>query len=373
MPKKSNLNKGKKKIKLQDMSTKERDKIKDVGERLKVAKAQEKSRGRVITAEQLAKEEAKKKQAPVKGVGVKVKVRPVGSTQQKTQEQPQQKSGSTQGVKLKEQYQGKFGKKMTREEVQEKYFKPTLAPKREQLRILTEKANKMYNEQRTTTELSRAALEAERTLNAEGKRHFMETFEPFNADQKSTKGLNREFSRVMAFLTDYTSGIEGGKAENEHAKGLFGGQWRKQGYAGYDEEHVKKEDADMVFDIYHRLLEQQGGWQRVVGYFKAVNPGIIDYGSENIINAIYDMVQNKDEIWTPEGMDVEGAILARAVDMVENMVDSYMKISMLQRSGKDYGNIEDDPEDAERRRRVYEWQLSREKYKQEVEYGRNRV
>lgn len=373
MPKKSNLNKGKKKIKLQDMSAKERDKIKDVGERLKVAKAQEKSRGRVITAEQLAKEEAKKKEAPVKGVGVKVKVRPVGSTQQKTQEQPQQKSGSTQGVKLKEQYQGKFGKKMTREEVQEKYFKPTLAPKREQLRILTEKANKMYNEQRTTTELSRAALEAERTLNAEGKRHFMETFEPFNADQKSTKGLNREFSRVMAFLTDYTSGIEGGMAENEHAKGLFGGQWRKQGYAGYDEEHVKKEDADMVFDIYHRLLEQQGGWQRVVGYFKAVNPGIIDYGSENIINAIYDMVQNKDEIWTPEGMDVEGAILARAVDMVENMVDSYMKISMLQRSGKDYGNIEEDPEDAERRRRVYEWQLSREKYKQEVQNGENRV
>ena len=363
MPK-SEFNKGKKKrVKVSDMSMRDRDKIKDTKERLATAKKQEKSRGRTLTAKQLAEEEAKN-QAPIKGVGVKVKVRPTVQTEN---------SGSTQGVKIKEQYQGKFGKKMSREEVQEKYFKRTLDPKRDQLRVLTEKANAMYNEQRATTELSRAALEAERTMNAEGKRHFEETFEPFNPDQKSTKAINREFTRVMAFLTDYTSGIEGGMAENQHAQGLFGGQWRKKGYAGYDEEHVSKEDADMTFDIYHRLLEQEGGWQRVVGYFKAVNPGIIDYGSENIINAIYDMVQNKDEIWAPPGLNKEGAILARAIDMVESMIDSYMKLSVLQRSGNDYGNIEEDPEDAERRRRVYEWQLSREKYKQEVENGRNRI
>ena len=360
---KNNLNKGKKKIKLSDMSMKERDKIKDVEARLKTAKAQEKKRSRTLTAEDIAKEEAAKAQAPVKGVAVKVKI--PGSTQKTP-------TDTTPAVKIRDEYKNSFGHKMTREEVQEKYFKRTLDPMRAQLAVLTQKANEMYNKQRTTTEMSRAALEAERTMNAEGKRHFNETFEPFNANQKSSKGINRELSRVMTFLTDYTSGIEGGMAENEHAKGLFGGQWRKMGYAGYDETRVTKEDADMVFDIYHRLLEQEGGWQRVIGYFKAVNPGIIDYGSENIINAIYDMVQNKEEIWAPPGMDKEGAILAKAIDMVETMIDSYQHIAILQRSGKDYGNIEEDPDDADRRRRVYEWNLAREKYRKEIENGDNR-
>lgn len=365
---KSNLDKGKKKkIKLADLSNKERDAVKDASERIKIAKAQEKSRSRTITPEQLAREEAAKN-TPVKGVKVKVRPKNTGSTQI---EQPKTET-KTQGVQIKPEYQGKFGHKMTREEVQEKYFKRTLDPMREQLAVLTQKANEMYNQQRTTTEMSRAALEAERTMNAEGKRHFNETFEPFNPNQKTSKGINRELSRVMTFLTDYTSGIEGGMAENEHAKGLFGGQWRKQGYAGYDETRVTKEDADMVFDIYHRLLEQEGGWQRVIGYFKAVNPGIINYGSEQLINSIYDMVQNQDEIWAPPGMSKEGAILAKAIDMVETMIDSYMKISVLQKSGHDYGNIEEDVDSAEQRRRVYEWNLAREKYRKAVENGENR-
>lgn len=356
MPK-SNINKGKKKkLKLADMSVKQRDQIQDVNERLKVAKAQEKARSRVITQEQLEKE---KSSTPK----VSVKVRPkkeVGSTQTEP---------VSRGVKIKPQYEGKFGQKMTKEEVQEKYFKRTLDPLREQLAVLTAKANEMYAQQVGID--SRASVEAKRSLNKAGRERFEKTGELFDPNQKSSKALNRELARVMAFLTDYTSEVEGGVAERTHERGLFGGQWRAKGYAGYDEEHVNKEDADMVFDIYHRLLEQEGGWQRVVGYFKAVNPGIIDYGSENIINAIYDMVQNRDEIWTPPGMDVEGAILAKAVDMVETMIESYMQISILQRSGRDYGNIEEDPEDAERRRRVYEWQLSREKYKEEIRNGRN--
>lgn len=366
---KADLSKGKKKkIKLSNMTAKERDQIKDAGERIKAGKAMEKKqRSRTLTAEDIAKEKALKESEPAPKIGgVKIKVK---SNSGSTQVEP---VSQTQGVKIREEYAGKFGHKMTREEVQEKYFKRTLDPMREQLAVLTQKANEMYNKQRTTTEMSRAALEAERTMNAEGKRHFDETFEPFNPNQKSSKGITRELSRVMTFLTDYTSGIEGGMAENEHAKGLFGGQWRKQGYAGYDESRVTKEDADMVFDIYHRLLEQEGGWQRVIGYFKAVNPGIIDYGSEQLINSIYDMVQNQDEIWSPPGMDKEGAILAKAIDMVENMIESYMRLSVLQKSGRDYGNIEEDPDDAERRRRVYEWNLAREKYRKGIENGENR-
>ena len=193
---------------------------------------------------------------------------------------------------------------------------------------------------------------------------------PFNSDLHSQREIKRELSRVMNFLSDYTSTTEGGVVEARQASGLFGGQWRKMGMAGYDEEHVTKVEADMVFDIYHRLLEDQGGWQRLFGYFKAVNPGIIDYGSDQLINAIYEMVQNQDSIYVPEDMDVEGAIRARANDIVNNMIDNYMKISLLQRSGTDYGAIED-PEDAKRRKDIYEWGLKREKYKEDIKNGRN--
>lgn len=294
---------------------------------------------------------------------ISVKVKPpkqTGSTQE-----PEKKS-----IQIKSQYQGKFGKKMTKQEVQDKYFKRTLDPLRDQLNVLVEQANNMYIEQRELGINSRAAMEAERTLNKAGKEHFQKTFMPFNSDLHSQREIKRELSRVMNFLSDYTSTTEGGVVEARQASGLFGGQWRKMGMAGYDEEHVTKAEADMVFDIYHRLLEDQGGWQRLFGYFKAVNPGIIDYGSDQLINAIYEMVQNQDSIYVPEDMDVEGAIRARANDIVNNMIDNYMKISLLQRSGTDYGAIED-PEDAKRRKAIYEWGLKREKYKEDIKNGRN--
>lgn len=284
---------------------------------------------------------------------------------------PKKETGSTQKtIQIRPEYQQAFKKKMTKQEVQDKYFKRTLDPLRDQLNVLVEQANYMYIEQRQLGINSRAAMEAERTLNKKGKQHFQETFMPFNSDLHSQREIKRELSRVMNFLSDYTATTEGGVVEAKQATGLFGGQWRKKGMAGYDEENVTEEDADMVFDIYHRLLEYQGGWQRLIGYFKAVNPGIIDYGSDQLINAIYEMVQNKDSIYVPEDMDVEGAILARANDIVNNMIDSYMKISVLQRSGTDYGAIEN-PEDAKRRKDIYEWGLKREKYKEDIRNGRN--
>lgn len=280
-------------------------------------------------------------------------------------------SGSTQGVQIREQYKDKFGKKMTKQEVQDKYFKRTLDPLREQLNVLVQEANQRYIDQLESGNISRAGIEAERTLNKRGREYYMQTALPFNSDLHSTKEINREFGRVMNFLNDYTSTLEGGIIESKQAAGLFGGQWRKQGMNGYDENNVSKADADMVFDIYHRLLESQGGWQRLIGYFKAVNPGVVDYGSENLINSIYDMVQNRDTLYVPESMDVEGVILARANELVNSMIDSYMKLSVLQRSGKDYGSMED-PDDADRRRQIYEWGLRRDKYKEEYETWRNR-
>ena len=359
MPKNDFKGDKKKKIKLSPMSQRERDKISDVKQRLEVAKKQEKSRGRIITAEQLAAEEASKKSENRPKISVKVRPK-VGSTQET----------KPSGIKIREQYKDKFGKKMTKQEVQDKYFKRTLDPLREQLNVLVQEANQRYIEQRELGIHSRAALEAERTLNKNGKAYFTATFLPFNSDLHSRKEINREFSRVMNFLSDYTSTIEGGEIEKLQNENFFGAQWRKQGMAGYDEAHVKKVDADLTFKIYHELLESQGGWQRLIGYFKAVNPGVIEYGSENLINAIYDMVKHKDSMYVPEDMDIEGVILARANDIVNSMIDSYMRLSVLQRSGKDYGSFED-PEDAERRRQIYEWGLKRDEYKEEFRKWRN--
>ena len=120
----------------------------------------------------------------------------------------------------------------------------------------------------------------------------------------------------------------------------------------------------MVFDIYHRVIEAGGGWDRVIGYFRMMSPGMVDYGSENLINAIYDMVQNKDSLQSISGIDdVTGVILNRALDMVDNMRSMYEEMSEKQRSGLDYGNIEEDKEAAEYRRRNYAWRMYREELK----------
>lgn len=320
---------------------------------------------RNLTETQAAKEKEKKSKADAK------KAREASTSTMKVKRglthEAEQPKETVRGVKIRDKYKNAFGHKMTRQEVQDKYFKRTLDPLREQLAVLVDEANKRYQQQRLMYPgRSRAAMEAERTLNKAGREHFQESFEPFNANQKSRKALNREFSRVMNFLSDYTSDLQGGSTQgNYSAEGLFGGQWRKQGMAGYNEDAVSKETADLVFSIYHRLLENKGGWQRVIGYFKAVNPGIIDYGSDQLINAIYDMVMNSDEMDLLPGMDIEGTILARASEMVETMINSYQRIAVLQRSGTDYGSIED-PADAEQRRRVYEWEMKRMSYNQQA-------
>lgn len=362
-----------KKVKKPKLTMVEINQISDVHERLDAAKKRQKEiQGKVITQAQLERE--KKTPAPkIGGVKVRPKKEEPKKVEQKTNlGSTQNVENKTPGVQIKAKYKNAFGKqnlgstqgseesmassKMTRQQVQETYFKPTLDPLREQLKVLVDKANKQYQMQRLQTGQSRAGLEAVRTLNKRGREHFESTFEPFNYDLHSKREINREFSRVMAFLGDYTASIEGGYAEREHGTGLFGAQWRKDGGPGYNEVLVDKEDALLTFDIYHRLLEQQGGWQRVMGYFRVANPGVIEYGSENLINMIYDMVLNKDEIVPIEGMSVEGTILNKAVDVVNQMIESYQSIAMLQRSSGDYGNYQtrEEQKDAEER---YNWQL----------------
>lgn len=248
----------------------------------------------------------------------------------------------------------------------------SLNPAREKLQVLVDEANArveqlMETQARIAEEnkgkkkadrvqfASRALEEAQRTLLPSHKEQYGELF---TANLPRSRDINRELARVTAFLNDYTSMSQGAENFSSNvSSGLFGGQWRKLGYDGYDEENVTKEDAEMTFRIYSEVVADNGGWERVIAYFKYSNPGMIDYGSEQLINMIYDMVQNKSAFAETEELDTAGVIKARADQFVKDMISNYDKMAVLQRSGNDYGVI--DPEDAEERRRRYEWRVSR--------------
>ena len=203
---------------------------------------------------------------------------------------------------------------------------------REKLRVLVDQANRIYRQQQESGQMSIALLEAERTRVKAHK----ESGEMFLADLPRSRDINREIGRVMTFLTSYN---QVGGYGSTHEAGLFGAQWRADDGPGYDSSRVSEEDAKMVFDIYHRVIEAGGGWERVIGYFRLMNPGIIDYGSENLINSIYDMVQNQEFLPLAPGNDVTGEIIARSLDMIDTMRQTYESLAELQRSGNDYGSI----------------------------------
>lgn len=259
--------------------------------------------------------------------------------------------GSTQGSKktrakskkssVGSSSKGKSSKKSENPRGSTQQKKRKLDPAREKLRVLTEQANQIYWQQKAAGQLSRAALEAERTLTPTHRTKYYETSgDLFSYNLPTSREINRELGRVMTFLTDYNQVYSGvNPDEIKSSKGLFGAQWRGGGGQGYDPTRVSKEDAEMVFDIYHRVIEQGGGWERVIGYFRLMNPGIIDYGSENLINTIYDMVQNQEYIIPSEGNSVTGEIIARSMDIIDRMKETYERLAELQRSGNDYGAI----------------------------------
>lgn len=257
-----------------------------------------------------------------------------GSKKSKAKSSKAKVGGSTQGSKKSKSKSSKAKRPRS------------LDPAREKLRVLTEQANQIYWQQKTAGGISKAVLEAERTLTPSHREKYFETNgDLFSYDLPTTREINRELGRVMTFLTEYNQIYSGVNPEDvKQSKGLFGAQWRAGEGRGYDETRVSQEDAEMVFDIYHRVLEAGGGWERVIGYFRLMNPGLIDYGSENLINSIYEMVQNRDYIVPSEGNDVTGEIIARSLDMIDRMKDTYEQLAELQRSGNDYGSILSDRE-----------------------------
>ena len=327
-----------KRLKLQEersMSMKERDKIKDPKKRIEIAKLQ--SKGRTITPEQLEAEK-QAKSAPVKGVTVKVRplVKPSGSTQE-INHQGIKNDGLTQ--------------KDNRTYAERKHQREKLEQYREQLAVLVEKANERVNDLARTSFTSRA-LDTARTTLPESRDANGDLF---TANLRSEKQIKRELSRVMTFLNDPTSLSSGAErfTEDLTAAGLFGGQYRANGGPGYDETRVSQEVGEQVFDIYGKVLAQEGGWERVMGYFKANSGGLIEYGSENLINAIYEMTV---QLGTSDSAQEE--IIGRAKAMIDDMVASYQSMAVRQRAGIDYGLIGFD-ETAEDRRHHWQWNMQR--------------
>lgn len=328
------------------MSQKERDKVKDVGERLAIAKEQEKTRHRVITPEMLEKEKAEK--SGVSGKGVAIKVRPRAL-------QPEKKStGSTQkstGDKKKSTGKKSSGSthKSGKTSAERKAQTEKLKQYREQLSVLVDEANsRVARLSKMKRVESRALDEARRTLPTSRD----ENGDLFTANLRTEAQITRELSRVMAFLGDFTSLARGAEnfTNDLSSAGLFGGQFRADGGPGYDTSVVDPEVGDKVFDIYHRVLEIEGGWSRVMGYFHANSGGLVEYGSENLINAIYDMVEN-----FGRSDKATEKIINRATSMIDDMIETYQEMATRQRSGVDYGFVGYDGT-AEDRRKHWEWE-----------------
>lgn len=239
----------------------------------------------------------------------------------------------------------------------------SLAPIRAQLEVLTAQANERVNALVKSGLPSRALMEAQRTMSAHNKRED----QVFTSNQPRKRDLEREFARVQAFLTDYTSVVEGAKDfTGALTHGLFGAQWRANGGGGYDPNRVTAEQADAVFEIYHEVLSREGGWERVMSYFRASSNGLVEYGSENLINAIFDMVKNQpfEALTKRTRQDIIDDAVNKTADFVDTIIETYDRMKDAQLLGLDAGQLGIDP-DFERRQKHWQWKLERERLARE--------
>lgn len=231
------------------------------------------------------------------------------------------------------------------------------------LKKLVDEANRRVAELADEQLESKAVYEATRTQ-LPSRRNSDNLFE-WNLPR--TRDINREFARVTAFLNDMTSMV-GGTQEfiSGLTHGIFGGQYRANGGYGADPNYVDKDTAERVFKIYHEALRSKGGWERVMGYLKASHTGLVDYGSEELINAIYDMfeggsMEDAASIYGPDltSEDYDDFIRKKAEDLIQRMIDSYDTISKMEQEGVDYGILESKEARTERINK-WRWKIERE-------------
>ena len=281
----------------------------------------------------------------LKGEGIKIKA----------SEKKKRKKGSSgsEEIKLKKGRSSR-GSTQEKEKKARKKGRRTLDPLREQLQVLVNQANQRVDELTNQNLKSRALEEARRSLLRSPSRiDDMKAGILFRSDLSNREKINRELARVHAFLNDYTSTTEGAgdfETKLKNYKGAFGSQWEAEYGARYDASRIDEDKAKVAFDIYRRVIERAGGWERAVGIFQG-KESLIGYGSENLIIAIYDMVENID---MSNAEDKRDFIVNRGYDIVEAGMKAYEEMASKQVADYDYGIVFDD-EDTKARREWFAW------------------
>lgn len=226
-----------------------------------------------------------------------------------------------------------------------KVSKRSLDPLRQQLDVLVREANRRVRALVRSGLTSRALETAQRSFKKLTSRdEVTENGNLFKSNLKRRTQINREFARVNEFLGDITSTVKGVRKNidisTSYLKSAFGGQWYEKYGVNYDKSRIDEELAKQAFSIYRKLSEEFGGWERVAGIYHGVE-GLIGYGSEILINSIYDMVKNDySELTIMDiGRDMINKAERRFEDMAEKMVGDY-----------DYGNVFSDEQAIEKRR-----------------------
>ncbi len=218
------------------------------------------------------------------------------------------------------------------------YSKKSLQPLREQLQVLVDQANKRVEALAEAGKTSRALTDAIRSWNRQTSR----TNDPFlfKADLKRRSQIEREFARVHSFLNDYTSTLQGAYDFETDMSRLVGSWKHDPEDFDWSNRDIKDERIRAKsFELYRRVVEAAGGWERAVGLLKG-KESLIGYGSENMINNIYDMVENEVS---------EEDIIAIALEQVEAGIAAYEAMASKQRSDYDYGIVFDDEYTSARR------------------------
>lgn len=218
----------------------------------------------------------------------------------------------------------------------------SLKPLRDELQVLVNQANNRVHALIESGLPSRALLEAQRTWARQTSRANED--ELFKSDLKSRRQIDREFARVHEFLNDYTSTVRGAKnLQSDFDR--FSGQWKTG-------EDMDEKLRAKTFEIYRKVVEAAGGWERAIGLLQG-KESLTGYGSENLVNNIYDMLENEYS---------EGLIIQIALEQVESGIKAYEEMAERQVSDYDYGIVFDD-ETAKERREFYTW---RRRYRQEA-------
>lgn len=207
--------------------------------------------------------------------------------------------------------------------------KRSLDPLRQQLDVLVREANKRVKSLIKSGLTSPALEVAQKSFKRLTSRdEISERGNLFKSDLKRRRDINREFARVNEFLGDITSTVKGAKRNitvaKDALKGAFGAHWSKIYGVNYDKERIDDDMAKQAFSIYRKLSEEFGGWERVAGIYKGLE-GLIGYGSEILINSIYDLVsQNFTEKTIMDiGRDMIDSAEKRFEAMAERMISDY--------------------------------------------------